>query len=375
MFAKLAGLALASALIVGCTSSGGSGALPNPNSTGSGGSTPTPVPAGKIALNDLGAGTYLGFEGGLYPNGANNPPAAHDAAGTAHAALVKPLDVNGNPSPSGKIVLMSIGMSNTNDEWCGVPDGGACTTNTFTTIATSGGGLNPALVISNGALGGQAAPSWLNAVAPCLVPPIEGFCTNYDRVASKVLGAHGLSEKQVQIIWLKQADPGPTVSLPSSSADAYTLEGNLGKIVRAAKTRYPNLRLIFVSSRIYGGYATTTLNPEPYAYESGFADKWLIQAQINQMAGNGVDPVAGDLNDSNGTAPWIGWAAYLWASGTTARSDGTIWCNAQSGAPCNGEQDYQSDGTHPANPAGTAKVGDLLLNFFKTSPYAASWFL
>ncbi|HEV2878158.1 MAG TPA: hypothetical protein VGW96_01145, partial [Candidatus Eremiobacteraceae bacterium] len=59
---------LAVALVAGCASSGGPAGLPNPNpNPSSGGSTPTPVPTGKVALNDLGAGSYQGFEGGLYP--------------------------------------------------------------------------------------------------------------------------------------------------------------------------------------------------------------------------------------------------------------------------------------------------------------------
>ena len=32
---------------------------------------------GLIPINDLGSQTYAGFQGGLYPGGANAPPAAH----------------------------------------------------------------------------------------------------------------------------------------------------------------------------------------------------------------------------------------------------------------------------------------------------------
>ena len=73
---------------------------------------------GFTPLSDMGASTYLGFGGGLYENGTNSVPVDHAAAGAAHAAAVQPLDANGAPSASGKIVLLSIGMSNTTQEWC-----------------------------------------------------------------------------------------------------------------------------------------------------------------------------------------------------------------------------------------------------------------
>src|SRR5690606_39515457 len=51
-------------------------------------------------------------------------------------------------------------------------------------------------------------------------------------------------------------------------------------ILREAKRRYPNLRIVYLSSRTYAGYAVRDLNPEPFAYESAFAVRGLIQEQI-----------------------------------------------------------------------------------------------
>jgi hypothetical protein len=151
-------------------------------------------------------------------------------------------------------------------------------------------------------------------------------------------------------------------------------EQQLGNILRAAKTRWPNLRQAFHSSRIYGGYATTDHSSEPYPYEYGFSVKWLVQAQILQIrsGGTSIDPTAGDLNYNAGAAPWTAWGPYTWANGDTPRSDGLVWCNGQANSPCTGEVDFQPDGTHP-NTQGDQKVANLLMNFFLNSPYTP-WF-
>jgi hypothetical protein len=310
----------------------------------------------RVPLSDLGAGTYKGFAGGLYPAGTNAAPAAHAAAGIRHAQGVVPLDTAGVPGPGGKVVLLSIGMSNTTQEFCaGSSTTTSCTAWSFMGQAAADAAVNTAtLAIVNGARGGQDAQTWDAATD-----------ANYDSVRLNRLTPLGLTERQVQVAWVKQADAGPRDSLVSSQADAYQLEMRLGNIVRALKARYPHLQLVFLSSRIYAGYATTTLNPEPYAYESGFAVKWLVQAQIDQMANGGTvtDLRAGDLN-YDGSAPWIGWGPYLWADGATPRQgDGLTWERG----------DFVQDGTHPSQ-SGQQKVGTMLLAFFKGSPFTKCWF-
>lgn len=309
---------------------------------------------GDTPINDLGTGYYLGkFQGGLYQNGSNVVPAAQNSQGLKETSAIQPLSTTGQPSSTGKIVLLSIGMSSVSMEWCGTDSG--CTRasdpNSFMYQAAHDTAVNhKSLVIVNGAESGDDAPTWSSPTS-----------SNYAMVASR-LALSGVTAKQVQVVWLNEADIDPTVSLPSPSADAYALEGYLGDIVRAIKTNYPNIKDVFLSSRIYAGYATIPLNPEPYAYESGFAVKWLIQAQINQMQTGAVDPIAGNLN-YNTVAPWIVWAPYLWADGIIPRSDGLQWFRT----------DFGSDGTHPSE-SGILKVADQLMTFFTTSPYTTSWF-
>jgi hypothetical protein len=308
-----------------------------------------------IPINDLGLGTYRGFEGGLYAGGTNFAPIDHDSVGLARASQVQTLDAQGRPSATGKIVVLSIGLSNTTQEWCnGDQNGLNCTSETLMGRAAADPAVRRGTVVFvDGAQGGQAADAWDDASD-----------ATYTVVRDRRLPGRGVTEAQVQVIWLKTAHRQPTVRLPATNSDAYVTLTSIGKILRALRVRYPNLKMVFVSSRVFGGFATTSLHPEPYAYENGFAVKWVINAQIQQMRTGTVDPRAGDLSYTTGRAPWVAWGPYLWARGDQARSDGLRWAPA----------DFVSDGTHPST-AGQSKVGARLLTFFKTSSYTKCWLL
>lgn len=277
---------------------------------------------GITPLNDLAGGAYQGYEAGLYLGGTNDPPLDYRWMGWAHCNAVQPLDQNGKPDANGRIVLLSIGMSNTTQEF-----------STFKSMADADPEKNPRLTIVDGAQGGQDAQTIRN--------PKAQFWT----VVGQRLTAAGVSPGQVQTAWLKQAIAGENRLFP---ADALGLRDALRDIVDIMQTRYPNIRIIYFGSRIYAGYATTTLNPEPYAFQSGFAVKWLIDEHIN----------------STGDGAWLAWGPYLWADGLLPRSDGLTWL-------CS---DFQNDGTHPST-TGRQKVAGLLLNFFKTNETARPWFV
>jgi hypothetical protein len=306
----------------------------------------------RIPLTDLGTRTYKGFVGGLYPSGSNQMPAPHAAGGLTQARLIQPLDTQGRPSTSGKYVLLSIGMSNVTQEFC-AESGTVCNSWTFSGKAAADPAVNhTTLVLANGARGGQTADVW--------DAPDEA---NYIRVRDQVLAPAGLSEAQVQIVWMGPVLAQPTIALPDANADAYVLERTLGAVARALKVRYPNLKLIFVSSRTYAGFATSTLNPEPYAYETGFAMKWLVEAQIRQIESGTIDARAGNLGPAQ--TAWLAWGPYFWAGDSShPRADGFFWVR----------QDFEADGTHESA-LGEEKAGRLLLEFFKTSAQTRCWFL
>src|SRR5262249_9952977 len=196
----------------------------------------------------------------------------------------------------------------------------------------------------DGAQGGQTASIIQNPNA------------NFWTVVEQRLQNAGATVAQVQAIWFKEADANPTSGWPTY---ARTLQTEFETILGVLHSKFPNARQCFVASRLYAGYATGGLNPEPYAYEQGFSCKWTIQDQIEGLTSLNYDPARGPV-----LAPWVDWGTYNWADGLVPRSDGLIWL-------CS---DFVADGTHPSA-SGRDKVAHFLLDFVHGEPTAASWYL
>jgi hypothetical protein len=165
--------------------------------------------------------------------------------------------------------------------------------------------------------------------------------------------AAGYTDSQVQAAWLKEADF--TTGLPSFETYAHTLAQELTQITSTAAQRFPNLRQVFISARSYAGYAgiypknsVATMqgpNPEPWAYETGFADKWVVAQSV--------------ANPSQ--RPWIGWGPYFWTDGTRGRADGLQWLCSDT-----------IDGTHPSS-TGLVKINSMMRSAFVSSAFTP-WF-
>ena len=289
---------------------------------------------GLVPITALGAGTYQGYPGGLYPGGSNQRPPAYEEAGLVIANAIAPLDTFGNPDANGRVVFISIGMSNATQEF-----------STFVPMANADPYRDPRVLVVDCAVGGQTASIIKDPAAP------------YWTTVRSRLSARGSSLAQVQVAWIKEANAGPTSGFPAATV---TLMRDLGSVVRTLKDLLPNVRIAYLSSRIYAGYASTALNPEPYAYESGFAVKWLIEAQISGEDSLEFDPGQGPVE-----APWLSWGPYLWADGLNPRpGDGLTWS-------CG---DFATDGTHPAA-GGRLKVADMLFQFVHIDPTVQPWYL
>ena len=295
--------------------------------------TSTPI----TPLTDLGTGTYGGEEGGLYPNGSNTRPSAFDSYGQGLAAGIQPLDANGNPSTSGRIGFLGMGESLMLDEF-GMG---------FVPIATHDPAINPSITFVDGAQGG-ATPNLLTSTTS----------DYWNTIVANYIPDQGLTAKQIEVAFIETSDGITTGTFPS---DMTLMQSQYESIMNAMYTLFPNLKMVYFSSRIYAGYSNgvAKIDPEPYAYESGFAVKNAIADQINGNSNLNYNPALGTV-----VAPWMSWGPYYWANGLLARSDGWVWT-------C---QDLQKDGTHPTA-SGDLKAASQVLSFFKTDDTTTPWFL
>jgi hypothetical protein len=288
-----------------------------------------------VALNDLGTGTYLGQEGGLYPDGSNVNP--QQAAGVSIAQQLMPLDADGTPDPTNGIIgVIAIGESTTEQPFY-----------KFVPMANADPMKNPKVVLVNGGMSGETAYK--------LILPSSGYMNT---ILNYILPFASVTPQQVEVAWVDAVDSNQS----GFPGDAQMLQGQIESLAQLLKTSFPNLVLAYLGSLNYTGYSQglNTINPEPDAYETGFADKWAIQDQINGNPNLNYNPATGPV-----LAPWMGWGNYYWANGLLPRSDGTYWS-------C---QDLKADGVHPSDPTGQVKIASGLLSFFKSDPTATPWFV
>jgi hypothetical protein len=297
-----------------------------------------PQPKASVGLKPLPEMTasdrYKGEDGGLYGRGRNAPPDGHLKAARTETARITPLDEEGNRAAKGTIALVSISMSNATQEF-----------SVFKQLADADPKKSPRVTIVDCAQNGQAMAQWVNPASRAWME------------ADRRLAAAGVSPKQVQVVWVKLANIQPIGELVDHGKE---LQRDTLKVLQNAKARFPNLRVAYLGSRIYGGWTTTPLNPEPYAYEGAFVVRWLILDQIAGDAGLNYQPAKGPVK-----APLLLWGPYLWADGTRPRkSDRLIYERG----------DLLDDGTHPSA-SGRRKVADMLLKFFETDPLARRWYM
>lgn len=276
---------------------------------------------------------YFSEDGGLYGNWINEVPQTHRLNAISELSKIAPLNVNGDTSRDGKIVMISIGMSNTFYSF------GA-----FDSLANLDPAKSTVVELVNGARVGNDAVDWAT-----------NDKQSWEHVEGK-LNLEGFTPLQVQVAWIYLAYRDPIEGFPTATEK---LEDYIQTVLNILITRFPNVKIAYLTSREYAGYSGTgASNPEPYAYESAFACRWLIERQINGDTELNYNAASGEVK-----SPLIIWGPYTWASGTTPRSDGLTWLR----------NDFGDDGMHPSS-QGYTKIGNLMLDFFKNNELAKSWY-
>jgi len=293
-----------------------------------------------VDLPDLGTGSYLGAEGGLYPGGSNVRPATHEADGLALANGIVPLDANGNYDPNGKYVLLSIGVSISRTMF-----------SQFNLTEAVDPQINPHLVIVNGAIDGTQSTYWQNFN--------DG---TWQSVFNFYLPYANVTPKQVVAVWVMIPHTQPSGVFPADMAEQTS---DVISAIQNMQVYFPNLKLGYLESMHYAGYSTGNIVPEPYSYETGFAMQAIIADQINGDAALNYNPNTGPV-----MAPWLSWGVYDWANGMLADGSATNLTNGLEWS-CG---DMGADGVH-ASSVGKNKDAALLISFFKSDETATPWFL
>jgi len=291
---------------------------------------PQPLTGGQIYVSatDLTQKPYATY---LYSN-QNTMPATHRASGDAISAGLQPLDANGKVDlANGKIMAIGEGMSNARQEMLAL----------LQQFIQNNPALNPKFQFVNLSQSGCDLICWVN----------------------KGVGA---IDPQVQIVLLKHSNNRPQMSdgtpenpqLPFTTAQskrfpnhAVVTQDMLKQRILDLKIKYPNLKLLYVTSRSYGGWSCSpaaTSYREPVAFEEGFSVKWLIESQIA-----GTDPLL-DFSKPNAKAPWLSWGPYLWD-------------------PSWPQDWFEADGTHPCAPGETA-FAKIWYDFLMLDSTSRPWF-
>lgn len=229
--------------------------------------------------------TYQGLAGGFYANEGNEPSAELAEAAAGAASRIVPLDVRGRPSANGKIGVVAIGQSTT-EQW-------------FSTFAGSARGrrgeLRPGVTFINGGQSGKISTSWATDGSTWL------------ELRRRV----GSARLQVQVVFLDAAlIYGQNIGGAEAQARVYS--GQLSAIIARTKRLYPNLRMVYAFPYHWAGSAAPQKAvTEPSGYESQFGIRRVVLEQ--------------SLNE-----PVVVWGPDVWSQTKSPAlySDGVHWSGA-----------------------------------------------
>lgn len=246
---------------------------------------------------------------GLF-NGKTEPAQAYVVAGLKKISELKKLDIHGEESDDGKIVFLGIGASTPKQEF-----------DSFIKKVIFRDGIIPV----NGCKGGKDISYMLDG------------SEYWDKVDYILNGEeYNLDKKQVQIIWLQNDD------LLDSRLDfsrVQMLKEKYLQLFPVLEQQYPNLKVLFLQSRVTTKFTDKVRHVEPISYFQGMTVQSIIDDYIN----------AGNYDKY-----WIGWSCYTWSDGNIPRVSDKF---------CLERRDFLNDGVH-LSVSGEERVGELMKKYF-----------
>lgn len=283
-------------------------------------------------INDLGKNLFRDSVGGLFPGGLNNPTGSY-AKDLMHTSRnLQPLDTFGNPSTDGHILFLSLGGSTGGHNMKALRD-----------ITRGNPATNPYIKILNANTGtGEAS---LNAIASADSP-------YWSHVTQILTGDAEASYRQVQLIYLETDEGSKNTDWPSRPIEVKQL---LEEAMRNIKSKFPNIKIVYVLGRTHTFDVSATWNREPCPYYFGWSCKWAIQDQINGDPGM-------KYKGKNAVAPILTWGFYQWADSTPRKTDGFTWLPSET-----------ADGLH-ANAEGQDTLSHRFQQFLLNDKFASKWY-
>lgn len=297
---------------------------------------------GLIPLNDLGAGFFEGYQGGFYPMGqlTEAPMSQHFKKGRSFAKGIQPLNASGAVDFDNGVVLMAgFGPS--------VPLHLVDSLISIVHNNSDGYITNPCFDLINLCVGGRGLDFAVG-------PDSDRY---WDSIENKLIST-GYNINQLQIGWMYFNAKYDSLNPIEFPEHALAVKEDYKIWLQQCKERFPNMKIVLVSGRHYGGYCDTTIEQlpaagEPASYYNNFTVKWLIEDQINN------EP---DLKYTGPAAivPYINWGPYFWTNGAIPRiTDGRNY-------PCS---KFSDDGLHLTDPT-NHEDADYMMQYLYNSEYA-----
>ncbi len=277
------------------------------------------------------------FQTGLYPGGTSTIPSGHLAKGLTIASTIKPLGINGQvDGTNGLIKAYGEGMSNTK----------AIFDELQSDFFTNNSDLNTRFVFDNQAQGGCDLVCWLGKGVGTVQNDVQiALIYHSNNRPQTANGTPTITNNYFKTAQDKQF-PG----------HAQVTKDLLKQRILQLKQQFPNLKIVYLSSREFGGWScppaftgSAAGYREPVAYEEAFPMKWLIEDQING------DPSL-SFEGAGAPAPWLCWGPYVW---DPAKAYPQAWWSAV-------------DGVHPCENSADALAAQWY-NFLMADPTSMPW--